>query len=133
MNETPPSGIFSTIVEVVTTVSGMPQLHAVLAGLACGVAAAYAVSNFMPPTMETAKAKRITALVSGGLTLIVALLIKTTVLTVAWGLTMAMVAPAVHGSMIRLIMRRWPWAAPESVLDRSEVAVVEQAKRDMTP
>lgn len=126
-------GIFKIAMEIITAISAMPQLHAVLAGLACGVASAYAVSNFMPPKMDTAKAKRITALVSGGMTLIVSLLITTTVLTVAWGLTMAMVAPAVHGSMIRLIMRRWPWAAPESVLDRSEVAVVEQAKRDMTP
>lgn len=126
-------GILKLALDVITTIYGMPQLHAVLAGLLCGVAAAYAVSNVMPPAMDTAKAKRITALISGGLTLIIAMLIKTTVLTFAWGLTMAMVAPAVHGSLIRLIMRRWPWATPGSVLDRTEVASVEQRKKDLTP
>lgn len=125
--------IFKLALNILTAISSMPQLHAVLAGLVCGVAGAYAVSNFMPPDMDTAKAKRITALVSGGLTLIIAMLIKTTILTFAWGLTMALVAPAVHGSLIRLIMRRWPWATPESVLDKAEVASVEQRKKDMAP
>lgn len=116
--------------QVIAVVSGMPQLHAVLAGLIAGVSAAYTVSNLMPPDMDTSQAKRITALVSGGMTLIVALLIRTTVLTLAWALTMAMVAPAVHGALVRLVIRRWPWAAPEAVLDKAEVALVEESKNE---
>jgi hypothetical protein len=121
---------FRIAMQVITTVSGMPQLHAVLAGLFAGVAGSYAVSNFMPPNTNTAQAKRITALVSGGVTLIVALLISTTVLTLAWALTMAMVAPAVHGALVRLLIRRWPWAAPASVLDCAEVKMVEESKTE---
>jgi|GEM_PF-6135939 len=121
--------VLKVALELIAAVSAMPQLHAVLAGLLAGVAAAYAVSNFMPPDMNTAQARRITALVSGGMTLIVALLIRTTVLTLAWALTMAMMAPAVYGALVRWLIKRWPWAAPASVLDRSQVAEVEDNKK----
>lgn len=123
-------GALKAALELIAAISAMPQLHAVLAGFFAGVAAAYAVSNFMPPHTDTAMAKRITALVSGGLTLIVALLIRTTVLTLAWALTMAMVAPAAHGALVRVVIRRWPWAAPEAVLDKAEVALVEESKNE---
>lgn len=124
--------ILKVALELIAAVSAMPQLHAVLAGLLAGVAAAYAVSNFMPPDMNTSQARRITALVSGGMTLIVALLIRTTILTLAWALTMAMVAPAVYGALVRLLIKRWPWAAPASVLDCAETAAVEDSKKGKT-
>jgi hypothetical protein len=116
--------------QVIAAVYGMPSLHAVLVGLFAGVGGANAVSNYMPPNTDTAMAKRITALVSGGLTLIVALLVHVSVLTLAWGLTMAIVAPAVHGALVRVIIKRWPWAAPESILDHADAALVQESKNE---
>lgn len=117
--------------EVIQRVSQMPQLHAVIVGTLAGVAATYALAKFLPADMDSQKAKRITALVAGGVTLNMSLLLSTTIPTFAWAFVSAMAAPALHGSLVRYLAHKWPWAAPESVMDASEVEQADRRKREI--
>lgn len=124
-------GVIDALWNAVEKISSMPQLQAVLVGLLGGVAATYALATWMPANMDTSKAKRITALVAGGTTLNLALVMSTTVATFVWALVFAMLAPAVHGSIVRFVAHKWPWAAPESVMEPSEVAEADRRKRQI--
>lgn len=92
-----------------------PQVRGVAAGLLIGIFAAESIAHMLPPSMEAAKADRLTRLLVFGLATVMAFLLVPSRHGLVWAVMTGVASPTLHQLGTRFIYSRWPWAEPKAL------------------
>jgi hypothetical protein len=113
---------FTAIYAFLAKALQVPELHAVLAGLAAGIAATYFVQHLLPWDMRVKRAEVIGRASVFVVVMLTALIVYPTPRTLAWALSVAFMAPLFHDWAMSLVYRQWPALKPKSLMYDDEIA-----------
>ena len=92
-----------------------PQVRAVIAGLAVGMAGTEAIAHMLSPAMEAWRADREVRLLVFGIACISAFALNTTLHGFIWAVFAGLAAPTIYSFATRLIYARCPALEPKAL------------------
>lgn len=109
------TGMLDWLFAFIARAFAVPELHAVLAALAAGMALAYVLTLPLPAATTLKAAKQYGRVLIFCTVMLVALTLHPTPRTAAWAFTVALLAPLFHEWLFAIVYHRWPWLQPKAL------------------
>lgn len=109
------TGMIDWLFSFLARAFAIPELHAVVAGMAAGLAVAYVLTVALPASTPFKVAVQYARVVVFLTVMVVALSLKLSTYTAAWAFTVALLAPLFHEWLFAIVYHRWPWLRPKAL------------------
>lgn len=120
--------MLNTIWDFLARALAVPELAAILPAMCAGIAMTYLVQRLLPWDMRVRTAELIGRGVIFLTVIMISMLLHPTPKTLAWGMTVAIMAPLLHEKGSEFLYNKWPWMKPKALQ-----TMVEQCRAPVSP